>query len=211
VAATTLLSPHLHFGSLSVCEMYWRVNDVIEKFRKKGKRVTEPPTSLLGQLLFREMYFGAQEALGGVFGQMLGNHNVRFIPWHLPTVYDEKTGLPTGKYAVDSDQAEQWFRSGFPWIDGLMRQLKEEGWIYHLGRHAIACFLTRGGAYIDWERGAEVFADWLLDHEPACNVGNWQWLSCTAFFSNISASTAQLRSRRSGTKKGSSFVNGFLS
>jgi cryptochrome len=187
--ATTLLSPHLHFGSLSVREMYWRVNDVVEKVREKGKRVTEPPTSLLGQLLFREMYFGAQEGLGDVFGQMLGNRTVRFIPWHLPTVYDENTGLSTGKYAIDSDQAEQWFRrwkygrTGFPWIDGLMRQLKEEGWIHHLGRHAVACFLTRGGAYIDWERGAEVFADWLLDHEPACNAGNWQWLSCTAFFS----------------------------
>jgi deoxyribodipyrimidine photolyase len=57
--ATTLLSPHLHFGSLSVREMYWRVNDVVEKVRRKGKRVTEPPTSLLGQILFREMYFGA--------------------------------------------------------------------------------------------------------------------------------------------------------
>jgi cryptochrome len=131
------------------------VNSVVEKYRKKGKRVADAPTSLLGELLFREMYFGAQEALGDVFGQMLGNRTVRFIPWHLPTVYDEKTGLSTGKYAVDSNQAEQWFRrwkwgrSGFLWIDGLMRQRKEEGWIHHLGRHAVACFLTRGGTYID--------------------------------------------------------------
>lgn len=28
--------------------------------------------------------------------------------------------------------------------------------------------------------GAEVFEKWLLDHEPACNAGNWQWLPCTA-------------------------------
>lgn len=46
----------------------------------------------------------------------------------------------------------------------------------------MACFLTRGGCYIDWERGADVFAEWLLDHEVACNAGNWQWLSCTAFY-----------------------------
>jgi hypothetical protein len=46
----------------------------------------------------------------------------------------------------------------------------------------VACFLTRGGCYIDWERGAEVFEEWLIDHEAACNIGNWQWLSCTAFF-----------------------------
>lgn len=63
-----------------------------------------------------------------------------------------------------------------------MRQLRQEGWIHHLGRHAVACFLTRGGCYISWERGAEVFEELLLDHETACNVGNWQWLSCTAFY-----------------------------
>ena len=66
-----------------------------------------------------------------------------------------------------------------------MRQLKQEGWIHHLGRHAVACFLTRGGCYIHWERGLETFEEWLLDHEPACNAGNWQWLSCTAFFAQF--------------------------
>ncbi|TVY43495.1 (6-4)DNA photolyase [Lachnellula subtilissima] len=54
--------------------------------------------------------------------------------------------------------------------------------MHHLGRHAVACFLTRGGCYVSWERGAEVFEEWLIDHEEACNIGNWQWLSCTAFF-----------------------------
>ena len=28
-----------------------------------------------------------------------------------------------------------------------------------------------------------MFEEWLIDHETACNVGNWQWLSCTAFYS----------------------------
>lgn len=46
----------------------------------------------------------------------------------------------------------------------------------------VACFLTRGGCYVSWERGAEVFEELLVDHEEACNVGNWQWLSCTAFY-----------------------------
>jgi cryptochrome len=35
------------------------------------------------------------------------------------------------------------------------------------------------------ERGAEVFEEWLIDHETACNAGNWQWLSCTAFISQF--------------------------
>jgi cryptochrome len=186
--STTLLSPHLHFGSLSCREFYWRVQDVVDNY--KGKAST-PPTSLTGQLQFRDMYFGAQASLGYAFGQTVGNPECRFIPWHLPSEIDPDTKLITGNYQVDDQQVEEWFRrwkfgrTGFPWIDALMRQLRIEGWIHHLGRHSVACFLTRGGCYIDWERGAEVFEEWLIDHESACNIGNWQWLSCTAFFSQF--------------------------
>ncbi|KAJ9107732.1 hypothetical protein QFC21_001192 [Naganishia friedmannii] len=37
--------------------------------------------------------------------------------------------------------------------------------------------------YISWERGTEVFDEYLLDWDPASNPGNWMWLSCSAFFS----------------------------
>ncbi|KAF2729186.1 Cryptochrome/photolyase FAD-binding domain-containing protein [Polyplosphaeria fusca] len=186
--ATTLLSPHLHFGSLSCREFYWRVQDIVTAYKGKA---SQPPTSLTGQLLFRDMYFGAQASLGYSFAQTYNNSHCRFIPWHLPSKVDTTSSLITGSYLVDDSKAEEYFirwregRTGFPWIDALMRQLKAEGWIHHLGRHAVACFLTRGGCYVDWERGAEVFEEWLLDHETACNVGNWQWLSCTAFFTQF--------------------------
>ncbi|RDW71246.1 cryptochrome FAD-binding-containing protein [Coleophoma cylindrospora] len=188
--ATTLLSPHLHFGTLSVREFYWRVQDVVDNYRGKGK-ASQPPVSLTGQLLFRDMYFGAQAALGHAFGQTMYNSHCRFIPWHLPSKVDHERKQVTGEYHIDSDEAHVWFqrwkwgRTGFPWIDALMRQLRQEGWIHHLGRHAVACFLTRGGCYVSWERGAEVFEEWLIDHETACNAGNWQWLSCTAFFAQF--------------------------
>lgn len=169
--ATTLLSPHLHFGSLSCREFYWRVQDVVDNYKGKASK---PPTSLTGQLLFRDMYFGAQAAIGQKFGQAYGNPSCRFIPWHLPSRVDTSNGLITGEYDIDSEEANKQFlrwkygMTGFPWIDALMRQLRQEGWIHHLGRHAVACFLTRGGCYIDWERGAEVFEEWLIDHEAAC-------------------------------------------
>jgi cryptochrome len=190
--STTLLSPHLHFGSLSVREFYWRVQDVVDAYnRSSKKKSTQPPTSLTGQLLFRDMYFAAHASIGHVFSQAINNSRCKFIPWHLPSVINPTNGLVTGEYKIDNEEAEEWFqrwkhgRTGFPWIDALMRQLKTEGWIHHLGRHAVACFLTRGGCYIHWERGAEVFEEWLIDHETSCNAGNWQWLSCTAFFSQF--------------------------
>ena len=190
--STTLLSPHLHFGSLSVREFWWTVQGVMADRKRKKQHVSDMPVNLPGQLLFRDMYFGAQAALGYSFAQEPGNKICRFVDWHLRSnVSDTPVGehLLDGTYNVDSPQAEEWFqrwkfgKTGFPWIDALMRQLRSEGWIHHLGRHAVACFLTRGGCYVHWERGAEVFEEWLVDHETACNAGNWMWLSCTAFYS----------------------------
>ncbi|KIW15307.1 hypothetical protein PV08_05352 [Exophiala spinifera] len=197
--ATTLLSPHMHFGSVSVRKFWWDVQDVLEKRKREKKHNSAEPVNLPGQLLFRDMYFAAQAKVGVAFGQVVGNPVARFIPWHLQSRYavvkseqgEGEIQVADGTYVVDDPQAEEYFRrwkegrTGFPWIDALMRQLKQEGWIHHLGRHAVACFLTRGGCYVSWERGAEVFEEWLIDHEPACNAGNWMWLSCTAFFSQF--------------------------
>ena len=47
-------------------------------------------------------------------------------------------------------------RTGYPYIDAIMTQLKMEGWIHHLARHSVACFLTRGDLYQSWEAGAKV-------------------------------------------------------
>lgn len=189
--STLLTSPYLHFGALSCRYLYYGALDIVEKRHKAKKPISEPPTSLTGQLLFRDMYFAAQASLGWSFGQTYNNDHCRFIPWHLPSKVDTKTKLITGSYEVDDQEKEIWFqrwahgKTGFPWIDAIMRQLRSEGWIHHLARHSVACFLTRGGCYISWERGAEVFEELLIDHEAACNIGNWQWLSCTAFYAQF--------------------------
>lgn len=169
--ATTQLSPHVHFGSIGIRKFYWTARAIEEK--KKG---ISPPTCLTGQLLFREMYFAAFAKIGAPFLRTEGNPHCRFIPWSLRSTDD--------KDQAAKEWLEKWThgQTGFPWIDAAMRQLRLEGWIHHLARHAVACFLTRGGCFIAWERGLEVFEELLLDHEPACNAGNWQWLSCTAFY-----------------------------
>jgi cryptochrome len=64
-----------------------------------------------------------------------------------------------------------------------MAQLAQEGWIHHLARHSVACFLTRGDLWISWEDGARVFDRLLLDADWSLNNGNWMWLSASAFFS----------------------------
>lgn len=74
-------------------------------------------------------------------------------------------------------------RTGYPFIDALMRQLKQTGWMHHLGRHAVACFLTRGDLWQSWTAGRDVFDRLLLDADWAVNNGNWLWLAGVAPFS----------------------------
>ena len=38
----------------------------------------------------------------------------------------------------------------------MMRQLFKEGWIPHVARQAVGCFLTRGALWICWEEGFKV-------------------------------------------------------
>lgn len=56
-------------------------------------------------------------------------------------------------------------RTGFPFIDAIMTQLRQEGWIHHLARHAVACFLTRGDLWISWEEGQKVKARHSTGHQ----------------------------------------------
>ncbi|KAI5480156.1 hypothetical protein MNV49_001817 [Pseudohyphozyma bogoriensis] len=187
-AATTVLSPHMKFGTLSVRTFYHRVMEINKEF--KGH--SQPPESLIGQLLWRE-FFHANQAATPNFGCIRGNPTSRFIKWNLQTRYDENgKELPRDEMEAiwKREEPEAWEhflawkegKTGFPWIDALMRQLKVNGWLHHLGRHSVACFLTRGQLYISWERGAEVFDERLIDWDPAINSGNWMWLSASAFF-----------------------------
>ena len=85
---------------------------------------------------------------------------------------------------ADATALDAWThaRTGYPFIDAVMTQLRREGWVHHLARHAVACFLTRGDLFQHWERGAEVFEQLLLDADWAINRANWQWLSASRFF-----------------------------
>lgn len=67
-------------------------------------------------------------------------------------------------------------------IDAIMRQLQEQGWMHHLARHSVACFLTRGDLWCSWEAGAKVFDRLLIDADWSINNANWMWLSASAFF-----------------------------
>ena len=44
--------------------------------------------------------------------------------------------------ASDWLQAWEECRTGFPWIDAIMAQLHQWGWMHHLARHCVVCGWT---------------------------------------------------------------------
>lgn len=112
----TDLNPYIAHGSLSIRDFYWRVRKVL--MQRKGKRVTLPPVSLMGQALWREYFYLAAYSTKN-FHRMSENHQAAQIDWD-----------------TEPKMAEAWAqgRTGYPAIDATMRQLKQEGWVHHLGR-----------------------------------------------------------------------------
>ncbi|TRY82347.1 hypothetical protein DNTS_000068 [Danionella cerebrum] len=162
LASPTGLSPYLRFGCLSCRLFYFKLTDLY----RKVKKTSTPPLSLYGQLLWREFFYTAATT-NPRFDKMEGNPICVRMPW-------DKNPEALAKWAEA--------KTGFPWIDAIMTQLRQEGWIHHLARHAVACFLTRGDLWISWEEGMKVFEELLLDADWSVNAGSWMWLSCSSFF-----------------------------
>lgn len=161
LASQTGISPYLRFGCLSTRLFYHQLNALYRRVKQ-----AQPPLSLHGQLLWREFFF-CSATRNQNFDRMERNEVCVQIPWH-----------------TDATALAKWShgQTGFPWIDAIMVQLRSEGWIHHLARHAVVCFLTRGDLWISWVEGMKVFEELLLDADWSVNAGTWMWLSGSSFF-----------------------------
>jgi len=160
---TTGLSPYLSFGCLSP-RILWKET---ERCYRNGEH-SQPPESMHGQLMFREMFYILSKAVEN-WDSDTDNSMCKKIEW--------------GDF--DDTKMKLWEKgqTGFPYIDAMMRQLDATGWMHHLGRHAVSCFLTRGQLWQHWQQGRDVFDKKLVDADWALNNGNWLWLSGVAPFS----------------------------
>ncbi|XP_069358731.1 cryptochrome-1 [Maniola hyperantus] len=157
------LSPALRFGCLSVRRFYWCLQDLFQQVHQgrlaSGQFIT-------GQLIWRE-YFYTMSVNNPQYAQMAGNPICLNIPWKEP----------------EGDELQRWKegRTGFPFIDAAMRQLRTEGWLHHAVRNTVASFLTRGTLWLSWEHGLQHFLKYLLDADWSVCAGNWMWVSSSAF------------------------------
>jgi deoxyribodipyrimidine photo-lyase len=148
--ATSRLSPHLHFGTLSAAE-------VVQRARGKGGPGAD---AFVRQLAWRDFH---HQVLAARPDAAHADYRARGDHWRR----DEK-------------EIAAWKngRTGCPIVDAAMRQLRHEGWIPGRARLLAASYLTKT-LYMDWRIGARHFLDLLVDGDIASNQLNWQWAAGT--------------------------------
>jgi len=79
---------------------------------------------------------------------------------------------------VGADRLRAWQegRTGYPFVDAGMRQLREEAWVHNRVRMVVASFLVKD-LHVEWQHGARFFMSLLRDGDLASNTHGWQWVA----------------------------------
>jgi deoxyribodipyrimidine photo-lyase len=146
---TSRLSPHLHWGEISV-RAIWATLDC--------HRDSESVRVFVRELGWREFAY-----------------HLLFLFPHTPEqpLRKEFAAFP---WKSDRDQVKAWQRgrTGFPIVDAGMRELWHTGWMHNRVRMIVASFLVKD-LLIPWQEGAGWFWDTLVDADLANNTLGWQW------------------------------------
>jgi deoxyribodipyrimidine photo-lyase len=81
-------------------------------------------------------------------------------------------------FATRHPQLEAWRegRTGYPFVDAGIRQLRETGWMHPRARLVAASFLCFDLG-VTWRVGRDEWDRHLIEDEPALATGNWQWIA----------------------------------
>lgn len=149
--ATTHLSAHHKFGTISVRETYHAVRELFDHNH-----------SLINELYWRDFFTHIAYHFPHVFGGAF-HKKYNALQW-----------------SKNEAHFEAWCQgnTGFPIIDAGMRELNTTGYMHNRVRMITASFLVKD-LHIDWQKGERYFAQKLIDYDPAVNNGNWQWAAST--------------------------------
>ena len=158
IDGTSRLSAFLRFGTISVRRCFTEGLRAIET--DPGARTGI--SKWLDELVWREFY-----------NAVLVNHP-HVLSGSFRPEYDRI------RWSGSDEHFEAWCegRTGFPFVDAGMRQLRSTGWMHNRVRMVVASFLTKD-LLIDWRRGERFFFESLVDGDPASNNGGWQWAAST--------------------------------
>lgn len=148
-------SPWLSIGALSPRTIFQEVK------KYESQKIKNKSTYwLVFELLWRDFFNIQSQKLGIKLFQLEG-----------------AKGLKKG-WQSDEGLFDLWKngKTGIPFIDANMLELKNTGFMSNRGRQNVASFLTKD-LNINWLWGAEYFESMLIDHDVSSNYGNWQYVA----------------------------------
>jgi deoxyribodipyrimidine photo-lyase len=153
---TSRLSPHLHFGEISVRQVWHAIHQ--RSRRKWGSSADDGTGAFTAELGWREFA-----------------HHLLF---HFPHTAEQplRPAFANFPWRKDDAQLRAWQRgrTGYPIVDAGLRQLWHTGWMHNRVRMIAASFLVKD-LLISWQEGAAWFWDTLVDADLANNTLGWQW------------------------------------
>ncbi|KAF0906478.1 hypothetical protein E2562_011470 [Oryza meyeriana var. granulata] len=160
-ASTSLLSPYLHFGELSVRKVFHQVRMKQLMWSNEGNHAGDESCVLfLRSIGLREysryLTFNHPCSLE----KPLLAH-LRFFPWVVHEVYFK---------------VWRQGRTGYPLVDAGMRELWATGWLHDRIRVVVSSFFVKV-LQLPWRWGMKYFWDTLLDADLESDALGWQYIS----------------------------------
>ncbi|WP_019506200.1 FAD-binding domain-containing protein [Pleurocapsa sp. PCC 7319] len=163
--ASSHLSPHLCFGTISTRIVFQRTRKLIEEIQEPKTRKGFALKAFLDRLRWHDK-----------FTQRLYYH---------PELATQNPDPEFDRYHSGNDLTGEkqelfwaWCNgiTGFPMVDASMRQLNQMGWMNFRMRAMCATFLTINCG-VSWQHGACYFMTRLVDGDIAINHRQWQMQS----------------------------------
>jgi deoxyribodipyrimidine photo-lyase len=152
---TSRLSPHLHYGEVSVNQVWYAVSN-----SHAAKKSPDDTDVFLSELGWREFSYS--------------------LLYHFPSLPEKNWKLKFDQFRWENNQGLllrwQQGKTGIPLVDAGMRELWQTGFMHNRVRMVVGSFLVKN-CLIDWRYGAAWFADCLLDADLASNSQGWQWVA----------------------------------
>ncbi|XP_059631348.1 cryptochrome-1 isoform X3 [Cornus florida] len=162
-ATTSFLSPHLHFGEVSVRKVFHLVRIKQVLWANEGNKAGEESVNLfLKSIGLREYsrYISFNHPQSHE-RPLLGH--LKFFPWVLDEGYFK---------------AWRQGRTGYPLVDAGMRELWATGWLHDRIRVVVSSFFVKV-LQLPWRWGMKYFWDTLLDADLESDALGWQYISGT--------------------------------
>ena len=158
--ATSHLSAHLDFGTISARTVYQAANRLLEQIPPKSKAQYSVKT-FLDRLRWHDKFTQRHYHHPELAWQ---NRYREFDRWY------SAAELEPDKQELFTAWCEG--KTGYPLVDASMRQLNQIGWMNFRMRAMCVTFLTINCG-VSWHHGARYFMSRLVDGNIAIN--HWQW------------------------------------